>query len=77
MGDLGEVITNKAGILSYNVKGELGSCFTLMEHTVSNCEAALRDEMQTTVEMTVLKMPVGDESHRYQTDGTTKPKSHI
>jgi hypothetical protein len=65
---LGKVITNKAGMLSSNVEEKSGLYFT-------NCEAALKDEMKTTIEKTS-KMPVGEEIHRYLKNGATKPKSH-
>jgi hypothetical protein len=76
-GILDKVITNNAGMLSSKVEGELGSFITLREHTFTNCEAALRDEMQRAEEMTALIMPVGEMVCGYIMDGAMKPKLHL
>ncbi len=75
---LDDFIASKVDMLRSNVEGELGLYITtLIDHTLSSCNAALRDEMQITIEMMTLKMPVQEEICGYLTDRGTKLKSHL
>jgi hypothetical protein len=76
-GIISDTITDEAGMLSSKVEGELGLFIILTERTFANRETALRDEMQRTEDMTVLKMHVGEMARGYLIDRAMQPKLHL